>query len=391
MRRAPALLLGAGAVLLLAGCGASAGAGSPNWQASPPLAAQGPGAKASPIVPVPSGGNGADGTAPGQAPGSTPSSGKSTPKIDPLVVATRLHAPIGIAILPDNTALVGERTTGRIVQVQPRAGQPVRTIRTLPGVDAIGDGGLLDLALSPTYDQDGLVYAYITTRTDNRVVDFTLTGPVTPVLTGIPRGTIDNAGRIAFGADGDLYVGTGDAGNPALAADPHSLAGKVLRIDAIGDPAPGNPSRSSPIYARARHVVTGLCALPKTPALLEVEPDEVNALAAGTFGPPLAALPRGYGGPGGCALLDGRLWIASLSGRALLSAPLSGTGGVLSVGSFKHVLDGRYGRLANVVAAPDGALWLTTSNRDGHGRPVPADERVIRYLPASDGGGGSPL
>src|SRR5439155_11934034 len=122
------------------------------------------------------------------------------------------------AMLPDGTALVGERTTGRIVRVQPVAGKPVPTVRQLSGLDTSGDGGLLDLALSPTYSEDGLIYAYVTTATDNRVVDFTLKGPVTPVVTGIPKGRIGNTGRIAFGADGDLYIGTGDAGRPALAA-----------------------------------------------------------------------------------------------------------------------------------------------------------------------------
>src|SRR5206468_10003819 len=115
-----------------------------------------------------------------QPSGGLPPSGK--PKQDPLVVATKLTAPVGLTLLTDGTALVGERTTGRIVRVQPRAGQPVPTVRTLTGLDTSGDGGLLDLALSPTYAEDGLIYAYVTTRTDNRVVEFTLTGPVTPVF-----------------------------------------------------------------------------------------------------------------------------------------------------------------------------------------------------------------
>ena len=114
------------------------------------------------------------------------------------------------------------------MRVQPIAGQPVTTVRTITGLDSSGDGGLLDLALSPAYDEDHLIYAYVTTATDNRVVDFTLTGPVTPVFTGIPKGATGNAGRIAFDVDGSLLIGTGDAGQPALAQDPASLAGKVL-------------------------------------------------------------------------------------------------------------------------------------------------------------------
>ncbi|HVU92633.1 MAG TPA: PQQ-dependent sugar dehydrogenase, partial [Jatrophihabitans sp.] len=246
--------------------------------------------------------------------------------------------------------------------------------------------------------QDNLIYAYITTRTDNRVVDFTLTGPVTPVLTGIPKGSTGNTGRIAFGPDGDLYVGTGDAGRPALAQQPASLAGKVLRVDPIGDAPKDNPRPGSPVWSSGHRVVDGLCAAGS--ALFDVEtgadgaPDEVNRLTAGgdagypvpgaASRPPVRTLSAADSAPGGCAVQQGRLWVTSLDGTALLAAPLSGPATAPAVGPFVPALTKRYGRLRTVVAAPDGALWLTTSTRDGHGRPVAADERVIRYV-----GGGS--
>jgi glucose/arabinose dehydrogenase len=309
-------------------------------------------------------------------------------------------------MMPDGTALVGERTTGRIVRVQPVPGQPVPTVYTLHGLDTSGDGGLLDLALSPTYDEDNLVYAYITTRTDNRVVDFTLHGPVTPVVTGIPKGRTGNTGRIAFGGDGDLYIGTGDGGHPELAANPKSLAGKVLRVDAIGDPAKGNPTRRSSVYTTGHRVVDGLCPVPQTTSVFEVEAggpgnaDEVNALdagqdygwpaAAGTAARAVATLPAKYRSPGGCAIRGAHIWVTSLDGHALLAAPIGRPAGALAVGPLRPVLTRKYGRLRTVVAAEDGALWLTTSNRDGHGHPVATDERVIRYIPTA-GGANSPV
>jgi glucose/arabinose dehydrogenase len=278
----------------------------------------------------------------------------------------------------------------------------VPTVRTLHALDTSGDGGLLDLALSPTFNEDGLIYAYVTTPTDNRVVDFTLTGPVTPVFTGIPKGDTGNTGRITFGWDGDLYIGTGDAGRPRLAADPESLAGKVLRVDPIGDPAADNPDPSSPLFTSGHQAVDGLCALPQTRWLFDVEagaagqPSEVNLLArSNDYGwprphvgsaPPISRLPARAGVPGGCAFLKGRMWVTSLDGQELLSAPIRPGVVAPSTGAFTAVLEHRYGRLRTVVAAPDGALWLTTSNRDGQGRPVPDDERVIRYLPTVGGG-----
>lgn len=402
MQSVRALVACAAVAGLLTGCSEAAGTAPPTWQPSPTLGigGDGPGAQASPIVPLPSG-PGIGGSGGNSAPGggsSPPSSGKP---IDPNVVATHLTAPVGLAMLPDGSALVGERTTGRIVQVQPRAGKPVPTVRTLHGLDTSGDGGLLDLALSPTFNEDGLVYAYVTTPTDNRVVDFTLTGPVTPVFTGIPKGRTGNTGRITFGWDGDLYIGTGDAGRPHLAADPHSLAGKVLRVDPIGDPAPDNPDPPSPVLTSGHQAVDGLCVLSQTRWLVDVEPGagrnsgEINLLGhGGNYGwpraragtiPPVSRLPANTGAPGGCAFLYGRLWVTSLAGQELLYASVRPGLVAPSTGPFAAVLMHRYGRLRTVVAASDGALWLTTSNRDGHGKPIADDERVIRYLPALGG------
>lgn len=389
--------------LLLAGCASGAGAGAPTWVPKPSF--QGEGGRSPDVGPgpqlPPGGGTGAP-SVPAQ-PGAPSSSDPNAP--DPAVVATRLAAPVGLTVLPDGSALVGERTTGRIVRVQPKPGQPVPTVRTLPGLDGSGDGGLLDLTLSPAYAQDGLVFAYVTTATDNRVVAFTLTGPVTPVVTGIPKGRTGNVGRVAFGSDGDLYVGTGDAGRPALAADPRSLAGKVLRVTDIGRPARDNPSPSSPVFTRGHPAVAGLC--PARDDVLEVEPagvdglDEVNLLrpgadygwprpAAASEGP-IATLPTAAGAPGGCAVLQDVLYVTTLDGRDVLSSQLTTKVGTVSAGRFEPLLKGKYGRLRTVVAdEANGALWLTTSNRDGRGEPVRDDERVIRIVPSGGGGGSFP-
>ncbi|MEP6598106.1 MAG: PQQ-dependent sugar dehydrogenase [Actinomycetota bacterium] len=401
-RRTVGLLLAAS---LLAGCGVGADAKAPDWRPKPSFNAEGgPNAQLpTPGGPPPNGSQSAP--SPGSGPPNPPT-GTSGP--DPAVVATGLGAPTGIAPMPDGTALVGERRTGRIVRVQPQPGQPVTAVRTLAGLDGSGDGGLLDLALSPTFAEDNLIYAYVTTSTDDRVVDFTLTGPVTPVLTGIPKGATANTGRLAFATDGSLYVGTGDIGNPALAASPISLAGKVLRVDAIGHPAAGNPVAGSAVFTRGHHVVDGLCLDPQSGVVFEAErgatasaPDEVNALVGGRdYGPPAsgsgssapaATLAGDRSGVGGCAVLSRHLFVTSRDGRALMSAPLkTTTSGVgPEIGDFTDLINSKYGRLLTVVAALDGALWLTTSNKDGRGNPVADDDRVLRLVP-SGGGAGSP-
>jgi glucose/arabinose dehydrogenase len=372
------------AALLLSACGVGAGGAQLTWVAKPSFNAGGQ--QPNPVQPQPPNAGGSS---------STPRSSAAA-TADPSIVATRLTTPDAIAVLPDNTALVGERTTGRIVRVQPLPGQPVQVVRTLAGVDGAADGGLLDLALSPSYAEDGLVFALITTVADLRVVDFTLTGPVTAVFTGIPRGA---TGRLAFGEDGRLYIGTSDAGQPGLAGNPASLLGKVLRVTDVGTPARGNPAAGSPVFTRGHHAVAGLCLYPGTNQLLEVEPRgsdptvEVNLLVGGDeYGwpartsssqGPITTLPAGQTAPSGSAVLNSTLYVTSRDGQDLLAAPLGAKGGTLSAGTFTAMLTHKYGRLNTVVAAADGALWLTTSNRDGHGKPVRDDERVLRIVPTS--------
>lgn len=111
---------------------------------------------------------------------------------DPNVVATCLDTTGGIVVLPDGSgALIAERRTGRILRVAPE--QPAAEIARID-VDGSSDGGLLDLALSPTFLEDGLIYAYITTGSDNRVVRIAAGDTPKPVLEGIPRGATGNAG-----------------------------------------------------------------------------------------------------------------------------------------------------------------------------------------------------
>lgn len=388
-RRPPASLvraLGAVAVaVLLTGCTAAAAELAPKrtWVPKP----EGPPPADLPAPELPGGPGGPEPSGPPQGPQSP-----GQPD-DPNVVATGLRLPWGLAVLPDNTALVGERTTGRVLQVQPERA-PVKQVMKIAGIDSGGDGGLLDLAASPAYREDGLIFAYLTTKTDNRVVRFELGGKVTPVLAGIPRGRTGNGGRLAFGPDGLLYVGTGDAGKPAQAADPRSLAGKVLRITTFGRPAPGNPDPSSPVFSRGHRNVAGLC-LDGRDRAYDAESgagtDEINQLTAGAdYGWPTArsgataaarTLAPETAGPGGCAVVERGLFVTALRGQRLWAVPLESDG---SVGAPRAVLAGTYGRLRTVVAAPDGALWLTTSNRDGQGKPVPQDDRVIRIQPPTN-------
>jgi len=332
-------------------------------------------------------------------PPSAPPSGQPGEQADdPNVVATGLNVPTGLVLLPDGTALVGERETGRILQVFPDR-SPARELMVVPGIDTAGDGGLYGLALSPTFDEDGLVYAYLTTATDNRVVRFAIGGTPNPVLVGIPRGEVHNGGALLFGPDGSLYVGTGDTGNPALPQDPASLAGKVLHIDVFGQPV-----GRGPVHGSGFSNVTAMClggdeSLYVTDDAADRADEVTEVVQGGDAGfpterssstGPVQEIDGAEGGPAGCAVAGPTIHLGALDGRRIYSVTLDGSGA--PVAEPEELIADQYGRLRTVVLEPQtGALWITTSNRDGLGQPTEADDRVLRIMPPGASGEDSPL
>ena len=341
-------------------------------------------------------------TSPPAAPGPPADPGAGQGAGDPNVMASGLQVPTGLVLLPDGSAVVVERETGRLLQVFPDR-SPARELMTVPGVDTAGDGGLLGLALSPTYEQDGLLYAYLSTATDNRVVRFPLGGTPNPVLTGIPRGEVRNGGGLLFGVDGSLYVGTGDTGNAALAQDPSSLAGKVLRVDVFGQPVGADP-----VFSRGHSDVRALCLGGADAVFATDDPaegrDELNQVVAGSDhgwparGPdstgPVAVFPANAGGLAGCTVSGPTVFVGALDGERVhlvrLDAPQDPGQGSGGSEAPTELLTDTYGRLRTVVIDLQGGLWVTTSNRDGVGTPREDDDKVLRILPPSSNGD-SPL
>lgn len=312
-------------------------------------------------------------------------------------VATGLRSPWGLAFLADGSALVSERDTARIVRVT--TGGEVSEVGVVPDVVPGGEGGLMGLALGPDPEDPAYVYAYFTAASDNRLVrmpwDGSALGPPEVLLDGVPKERTHNGGRIVFGPDGRLYVGTGDAQEPSRSQDPGSPAGKILRLEPDGSVPPDNPFPDSPVWSLGHRNVQGL-AFDDEGRLWAGEfgqraYDELNLVepganygwpevegpgdGGGRFVEPVAVwTPTGEASPSGAAWVRDTVFLAALAGARLLRVPV--TDG--EAGEPDAAAVGQFGRLRTVEPAPDGSLWVLTSNTDGRGNPREGDDRVLR-------------
>lgn len=297
-------------------------------------------------------------------------------------ITAGLGLPWSVAELPDGSILATERDTAEVKRI---VGGRVDVIGVIEdAVGAGGEGGLLGLAIGPDFRTEPRIYLYYTSATDNRIVSLPYNGnelgEPEEILTGIPRAGVHNGGRIKFGPDGHLYVGTGDASNASNAQDPSSLGGKILRLTAAGAPAPGNPSGGA-VYSLGHRNVQGL-AWDSAGRLWASEfgpdrDDELNLIVpGGNYGWPEVTGAPGHpdyidasvvwpstatSSPSGIAITDDVAYIGGLRGERLWQVPLrSGTPGEPT--SF---LDGSLGRLRDVIAAADGSLLVATNESNG--------------------------
>ena len=314
-------------------------------------------------------------------------------------VATGLEAPWEIAFLPDRRALITERPgrvrlLGRDGTLRP---DPVAEVE----VSAVGESGLLGLAVDPKFADNGLVYLYRTSGSGNEVARFRLEGAAlteeATILDGIEAGAIHDGGRIHFGPDRLLYVSTGEAGNTSLAQDPGSLNGKFLRLrDFRGEG--GEPEILSLGHRNVQGFDWDAQGRMYATEFGPDSDDEVNLIRKGlNYGWPEAQGTEGGDGfepavvnyedviaPSGATFVSmpGSAWsgdflFANLVGEQLRRVELDGTG----VGDDEALFEGDLGRLRTVVEGPDGALYALTNNTDGRGSPREGDDRVVRIIP----------
>ncbi len=344
-----------------------------------------------------------------------PSSAK-TPVLNTEVLVKGLDTPWALDFAPDGRIFITERAGRiRVVKDGQLQSEPWMTL----DVAEVGESGLMGLALDPQFAQNHFVYVAYTYRAANgqlqnrlvRLRDDPATGKGVMdrvLLDGIAGSNNHDGGRVKFGPDGKLYLTMGDAQNTALAQDRSSPNGKILRLNPDGTIPNDNPFPNSPVYSYGHRNPQGLAWQPGAGRLYATEHgpsgvpaccrDEVNLIEPGqNYGWPVImgnqtregmVAPIQQSGdtvtwaPGGAAFITRGPWAGSLvftglRGQALYRLTLD-PNDPRKVQTFEELFKGQFGRLRDVVEGPDGALYITTSNRDGRGNPIADDDRVIR-------------
>lgn len=338
--------------------------------------------------------------------------------IDTVLLAGRKYV-WDIDFLPSGELLFTERS-GQIYYLKDGQAQLVEPVAD---VKAVGEGGLMGLAIDPDFAENRFIYAcFNSTAKDIRVArwrlnDLLLAAGRQDIITGITDNSGSSPGRhsgcqLAFGPDKNLWVGTGDTAQGDTSTNPRQLGGKVLRVTRDGAPVAGNMGGNYDprIYSYGHRNIQGLAffnqAKNGVPGL-SVEhgtdkDDEVNELRQGNFGwsPP----PKGYDesvpmtdkarfpdaidaiwssgsptqAPSGAAMIYGYHWkgwngaaaVAMLKARHLKILRLDTKNKVIAE---EKILDGTYGRLRAVTQGPGGNLYVSTSNGN--------DDKIILLTP----------
>lgn len=306
------------------------------------------------------------------------------------VIAQNLEVPWAIAFLPDDRLIFTERG-GDINIIDKGIVENVGKIN----VTANGESGLMGIAVDPNFNQNHYIYLYYTSENNNRLSRFFLNETLTneTILVGnIPAASIHNGGRLKIGPDGKLYATTGDAGNSALAQDPNSLGGKILRLNLDGSIPSDNPFGSY-VYSYGHRdpqgITWGPTGIMYSSEHGESANDELNIIVkAGNYGWPIyqgnntstgyIKPIRGYTeftlAPSGIAFYQNAVWIAGLRGSQLRKVTLSDDGNsVMGEKAFFRQM----GRIREVVEH-NGYLYISTSNRDGRGIPQTGDDKILK-------------
>ncbi len=357
---------------------------------------------------------------PGQGAGEIESSSAKEVSFKVETVVAGLQVPWSITWAPDGRMFFTERP-GRVRVVVNGQLRP-QPLVVLTDVEPSGESGLMSLALHPQFGTNHFLYLSYAYKGESQLVRVVRyreseTGLTDRrvIIENIPAAQFHAGCKLGFGPDSKLYITTGDATERALAQRLDSLAGKTLRLNDDGtipfdNPFVGQQNARSEIWSLGHRNAQGMDWQPETNLMFQTEHgpsgfdgpgggDEVNIVERGkNYGWPLihhkefragleaplleytpAVAPASGAFYGGSAFpqFRGNFFFGCLRGEKIIRVVIEGR----RVVSQEPLLQGRYGRIREVAEGSDGAIYFSTSNQDGRGKPARDDDRIIRLMP----------
>jgi len=331
------------------------------------------------------------------------------------VVATGLTIPWSIVFESDSHVYITERT-GAVREIVDGvlSPQPLYTFT----VSQTGEEGLMGMAINPSDSSFYFCYAYDTnsgiadkvvrlTKREGKLTDETV------ILDSIPAAQYHAGCRLAFGPDTKLYITTGDATKGDIAQDLNSLGGKILRVNADGSIPGDNPFPNSPIWSYGHRNPQGI-AWSSNGILYETEHgpsgfdgpgggDEVNIIKKGAnYGWPLVSHDNTREGteapkltftpafaPASGMVYTGTLFpqfrnnffFGGIKGEGIMRVMFDSNN--TDIVAYEKLDSGDWGRIRDVAESPDGTIYFSTSNRDGRGKVLEGDDKIISIVPVS--------
>ena len=336
-------------------------------------------------------------------------------------VATNLFVPWSIVFLSNSHILFTERNGSvREIKNGNLEDQPLFVFKE---VSTQSEEGLMGMVLDPEFTLNGKIYVCLAYSNENTLFDKVVQMKYEKnsleqekvLIDKIPAAQFHAGCRLGFGPDKMLYITTGDATDKEIAQDKASLGGKILRISSDGSIPSDNPIKNSPIYSLGHRNPQGIDWDPVSGNLFSTEHgpsvfdgpaggDEINFIQKGeNYGWPIVSHEKSKDGlvsplavftpavaPASGMFYKGDMFpqfknhflVGLLKGEGILDVNLSSDR--MQIASYQKIPDITFGRIREIAESPDGAIYFTTSNRDGRGKINAGDDMIYKIVPKNE-------